>query len=363
MRHLLRIAILVHFLSASLALAYTSEDDFYDKLEKSPGYLDSYGHDTLHVVGDDLVVMTGPLNDFALSIYVLTNLDGQKLTLADFYEGDLDQVPRRLEGSFGYSVDSFVTISPLDAPFYKRRYYIVMRNSNLAAFINSMEKSKKFSFFVYIPDADYYFGFEKLSYAERIPRLQGSIIEYAPENLGRIKADSLNIRKLDQPSLVVDQIKRDRKVPIYGTIGDWYIIGKNRIVAKRYVQQFPANFLWQELYSGMFDKFLEVEKDQSINFENFLNHSVKFEGNEPQNSLELRRALSSSDDFDSYSEEFIKISKQLIEEGRCTLSDFRDNGGWWKSATKKGNIYFTYCGEAVIKNRIYFDVESGTHFK
>lgn len=363
MSYLLRFVLLVYFFSVSLASASMSEDNFYEQLKKSPGYLDSFGGDTLHVVGDDLVVMTGALNEWTLSMYLLTNLDGQNLTFADFYEGDLDQVPRRVRGSSGYNVDSFITISPLDTPFYKRKYYIIMRNLKLAAAIRTMEQNKKYSFFAYIRDANYFYGFEKLNYVDRIPRLQGSIVEYAPENLGTVKASSLNIRKLDQPSVVVDQVKRDRDVPIYGSFADWYLIGENRVVAKKYIQQFPASMLWQEIYSEMLDQFLEVEKDQSKNFEEFLNKTVKFENNKVQNSLELQNALSSSDDFDRYAEKFIKVSKKLIEEGICLLNDFKENGGWWKSTTKDGNVYFTYCGEAIIQNRIYFDVDREEYFK
>lgn len=146
----------------SLASASMSEDNFYEQLKKSPGYLDSFGGDTLHVVGDDLVVMTGALNEWTLSMYLLTNLDGQNLTFADFYEGDLDQVPRRVRGSSGYNVDSFITISPLDTPFYKRKYYIIMRNSELAAAIKTMEQNKKYSFFCLYSRCELLLRFRKI---------------------------------------------------------------------------------------------------------------------------------------------------------------------------------------------------------
>lgn len=363
MTYLLRFSILIYIFTASLASAYMSEDDFYEQLNKSSGYLDSFGGDTLHVIGDDLVIMTGPLNQWALSMYVLTNLDERKLTFADFYEGDLDQQPRRVKGPSGYIVDSFILISPLDKPFYKRKYYIVMRNSELAVAIKTMEENKKFSFFAYIPDADYFFGFEKLSFAERIPRLQGSIIENAPENFGRVLASNLNIRKFGQPSLVVNQVERDSIVPIYGEVGDWHLIGESRIVAKKYIQKFSANFYWQMVYNENFDSLSEFEKNQSQFFEQFLNKISSFESVKTQSSLELKKALSSSDDFDIYSDDFLKVSKQLIVDGSCLLSDFKENGGWWKSSTKKGKIYFTYCGEPVIQNRIYFDIDSGSYFK
>lgn len=78
----------------------------------------------------------------------------------------------------------------------------------------------------------------------------------------------------------------------------------------------------------------------------------------------LAEALSQSNDYRKYSSQFIAASKKLIEQGKCTLGDFKEMGGWVRS-TNNGSkpIYFTYCGGFTKQNRIYLNVANGKVFK
>lgn len=71
-----------------------------------------------------------------------------------------------------------------------------------------------------------------------------------------------------------------------------------------------------------------------------------------------------SDDYKYYRKAFIRSAKKLITAGRCNASDFLESGGWTKSIKfRKEPIYFTYCGEAKISNRLYLNVKTGKIFK
>lgn len=78
----------------------------------------------------------------------------------------------------------------------------------------------------------------------------------------------------------------------------------------------------------------------------------------------IAKAIKSSDDFSKYQEVFIAASEELINSGRCTLGDFQEMGGWWRSSIHKPKaIYFTYCGGMRSANRIYVDAATGLTFK
>ncbi len=78
----------------------------------------------------------------------------------------------------------------------------------------------------------------------------------------------------------------------------------------------------------------------------------------------LERALSYSDDYSTYKSIFIDKSQVLINMGRCSLADFEEFGGWVRSTNyKPKKVYFTYCGEAHISNRIYLDISSHKLFQ
>jgi hypothetical protein len=79
----------------------------------------------------------------------------------------------------------------------------------------------------------------------------------------------------------------------------------------------------------------------------------------------LAALVGSSDDFRIYEAAFVEAAQSLMNQGRCTEADFRDNGGWWKSTTTYSEqpVYFIYCGGSTIANRIYLNAETGEIFQ
>jgi hypothetical protein len=74
--------------------------------------------------------------------------------------------------------------------------------------------------------------------------------------------------------------------------------------------------------------------------------------------------VSGSDDYRHYKDVFARAAAELIESGRCTEQDFREMGGWLKSTTHKdAPVYFTYCGEMQIQNRLYLNAATGDLFQ
>ncbi len=75
-------------------------------------------------------------------------------------------------------------------------------------------------------------------------------------------------------------------------------------------------------------------------------------------------AIGASDDLAKHQDTFVRVSKILVDSGECKLSDFRDIGGWWRSAAHKPRpIYYTYCGGASNSHRIYVDTTTEQTFK
>lgn len=75
------------------------------------------------------------------------------------------------------------------------------------------------------------------------------------------------------------------------------------------------------------------------------------------------RLVAQSDDFTQHRAAFVRSASTLISEGRCTPTDFEEQGGWLKSSNHRDQpIYFTYCGGMTIANRIYLDAGSGRIF-
>ncbi|PMO00210.1 hypothetical protein BCT19_23450 [Vibrio splendidus] len=82
-------------------------------------------------------------------------------------------------------------------------------------------------------------------------------------------------------------------------------------------------------------------------------------------SNRLEAALDSSDDYISYKAKFIKVSKDLINTGVCSVEDFEHQGGWVRSVNyKPRRVYFTYCGNhSNTSGRVYYEPSSGNVFK
>lgn len=78
----------------------------------------------------------------------------------------------------------------------------------------------------------------------------------------------------------------------------------------------------------------------------------------------LLDAIKSSDDLPKYESTFAWVSTRLVDSGTCKLSDFRDIGGWWRSASHKPRpVYYTYCGGGSNSDRIYVDTTTGETFR
>ena len=72
------------------------------------------------------------------------------------------------------------------------------------------------------------------------------------------------------------------------------------------------------------------------------------------------KLVAQSDDFAQYRKAFSTAARKLIDDGRCTAADFVEMGGWMKSSNHRDRpIYFTYCGEMTIANRLYLNAASG----
>lgn len=74
----------------------------------------------------------------------------------------------------------------------------------------------------------------------------------------------------------------------------------------------------------------------------------------------LENAIKGSDNYSLYRENFIKLSKELIDQGRCSVADYKEMGGWIRSSNHKPQpIYFTYCGGFSKGNKVYINAETG----
>ncbi len=78
----------------------------------------------------------------------------------------------------------------------------------------------------------------------------------------------------------------------------------------------------------------------------------------------IAKAIKSSDDYSEHQGVFVVASEKLIKSGVCSLGDFKEMGGWWRSSNHKPKpIYFTYCGGMTNSNRIYLNVSTGNTFR
>lgn len=79
----------------------------------------------------------------------------------------------------------------------------------------------------------------------------------------------------------------------------------------------------------------------------------------------IYKLISGSDDYRRFKSEFAEAAEELIDSGKCSEEDFIEMGGWIKSATTYKNkpVYFMYCGNMRIDNRIYLNVKTGKIFK
>ena len=82
---------------------------------------------------------------------------------------------------------------------------------------------------------------------------------------------------------------------------------------------------------------------------------------DPANTAKANEKLvAQSNDFARHRVAFAAAAKKLIGEGRCTVEDFEEMGGWLKSMNQKDQpVYFTYCGGMNLSNKIYLNAVTG----
>ena len=81
-------------------------------------------------------------------------------------------------------------------------------------------------------------------------------------------------------------------------------------------------------------------------------------------STPVVEAIRSSDDLAMHLDTFVRVSEKLVDSGECTLSDFKDIGGWWRSVAHKPRpVYYTYCGGGVDTHRVFVNTATGETFR
>ena len=99
-------------------------------------------------------------------------------------------------------------------------------------------------------------------------------------------------------------------------------------------------------------------------FAKYLSTNRPAEEQETNLNSPVAKAIKSTDDFSKYQKLFVSASEELIKSGNCSLGDFTEMGGWWRSTNHKPKpVYFTYCGGMTISNRIYLDTVTGKTFR
>lgn len=77
-------------------------------------------------------------------------------------------------------------------------------------------------------------------------------------------------------------------------------------------------------------------------------------------NTELEKAIEGSDNYSLYRENFIRLSQKLIDNGRCSMADYKEMGGWLRSSSHKPKpIFYTYCGGFSKNHKIYINAKTG----
>ena len=65
-----------------------------------------------------------------------------------------------------------------------------------------------------------------------------------------------------------------------------------------------------------------------------------------------------------YQGPFAQAAPSLISSGQCREADFREWGGWMKSANDRNQpIDFIDCGDSKVSNRLDLNTETGEVFR
>ncbi|PKG39734.1 SH3 domain-containing protein [Psychromonas sp. Urea-02u-13] len=74
------------------------------------------------------------------------------------------------------------------------------------------------------------------------------------------------------------------------------------------------------------------------------------------NNTQLEKSIKNSDNYSQYRKNFILVSDKLIKQGRCSIADYKEMGGWVRSTTHKPKpMYFTYCDGS----KVYINAKNG----
>lgn len=84
--------------------------------------------------------------------------------------------------------------------------------------------------------------------------------------------------------------------------------------------------------------------------------SLKNEKPDVKTNTELEKVIAGSDDFHLYKDKFVAHSQALIDKGKCSITDFKEMGGWLKSTSRGQYSYFTYCGGFTLQHKVYIDI-------
>ncbi len=90
-------------------------------------------------------------------------------------------------------------------------------------------------------------------------------------------------------------------------------------------------------------------------------------GLNPQTNIVDDTMFYVSDDFQKYHYNTVKVTQQLIDAGKCSIEDLKEQGGWTKSVNryKKQPIYFMYCKNVpgvvnyTLGDKIYANLKTG----
>jgi hypothetical protein len=134
---------------------------------------------------------------------------------------------------------------------------------------------------------------------------------------------------------------------------------EDTLIRKQKVEVFEVNAGWARI-----SKYSHgAEKNKEDQFAHWVSADY-LTATEPTGALaentNIERYIKNSDNYSKYRENFIEVSKTLVEQGRCNLSDYKNIGGWVSSITHKSEpIYFTYCGGFSTCDKVYINAKSG----
>ncbi len=77
---------------------------------------------------------------------------------------------------------------------------------------------------------------------------------------------------------------------------------------------------------------------------------------------DIRDAIEASDNYKDNKTAFLFKTKELVDSGRCTLKEIKEQGGWMYAPIRTKEVgglqYFIHCGGTNNSNKIYLDISS-----